>query len=83
MRVANFHRCFDRSADGSDFVVRAVSDEAAFNASKTGIFDVDEYFEAARNVLPVMPGATIVDNSGRTRSGQTIEAFFTSVEHAK
>ena len=51
--------------------------------SKTVIFAVDEYFEAARNVLPVMIGATIVDNSGRTRSGQTIEAFFTSVEHAK
>ena len=44
--------------------------------SKTVIFVVDEYFEeTGRNVLPVMLGATIVDNSGRTRSGQTIEAF--------
>ena len=49
MRVANFHRCFDRSADGSDFVVRAVSDEAAFNASKTGIFAVDEGIEMYRS----------------------------------
>ena len=51
--------------------------------SKTVIFAVDEHSEAARNVLPVMLGATIVDNSGRTRSGQTIEALFTSVKHAR
>ena len=51
--------------------------------SMTVGFAVDEYFEAARNVLPVMLGATIVDSSGRTRSGQTPEEFFTSVKHAR
>eukprot|EP00421_Protoceratium_reticulatum_P068433 CAMPEP_0168418658 /NCGR_PEP_ID=MMETSP0228-20121227/31875_1 /TAXON_ID=133427 /ORGANISM="Protoceratium reticulatum, Strain CCCM 535 (=CCMP 1889)" /LENGTH=67 /DNA_ID=CAMNT_0008432533 /DNA_START=1 /DNA_END=200 /DNA_ORIENTATION=- len=30
-----------------------------------------------------MISATIVDNSGRTLSGQTIEAFFISIKHAK
>jgi 5-methyltetrahydrofolate--homocysteine methyltransferase len=40
---------------------------------------------AARETAPEIPlwiSATIVDLSGRTLSGQTIEAFFTSVEHA-
>ncbi|XXN13813.1 MAG: methionine synthase [Candidatus Hodgkinia cicadicola] len=32
---------------------------------------------------PIMLSATISDNSGRTLSGQTVEAFWVSVEHAK
>ena len=41
---------------------------------------------AAREVAPDLPlwlAVTIVDLSGRTLSGQTVEAFWTSVEHAK
>ena len=41
---------------------------------------------AARDVAPQLPlwiSVTIVDLSGRTLSGQTIEAFWTAVEHAK
>ncbi len=41
---------------------------------------------AAREAVPELPlwiSATIVDLSGRTLSGQTIEAFWTSVEHAE
>src|SRR6185437_13444192 len=40
---------------------------------------------AARETVPHLPlwiSATIVDLSGRTLSGQTIDAFWTSVEHA-
>ena len=40
---------------------------------------------AARSVAPQLPlwiSATIVDLSGRTLSGQTIEAFWTAIEHA-
>merc|ERR1719421_2323892 len=51
---------------------------------KAAIYAVDEYFErTGKTRLPVMISATIVDNSGRTLSGQTIEAFFVSVQHAK
>merc|ERR550514_1489449 len=51
--------------------------------SKAAIFAVDEYFEeTGKERLPLMISATIVDNSGRTLSGQTIEAFFVSVKHA-
>src|SRR5262249_12866246 len=41
---------------------------------------------AARTTAPELPlwiSATIVDLSGRTLSGQTIEAFWTAVEHAE
>mmetsp|Transcript_69181 Transcript_69181/g.156889 ORF Transcript_69181/g.156889 Transcript_69181/m.156889 type:complete len:1274 (+) Transcript_69181:67-3888(+) len=52
--------------------------------AKAAIFAVDEYFDQTKKErLPVMISATIVDNSGRTLSGQTIEAFFISIKHAK
>ncbi len=41
---------------------------------------------AAREVAPQLPlwiSVTIVDRSGRTLSGQTVEAFWTSVQHAE
>lgn len=41
---------------------------------------------AARDVAPQLPlwiSVTIVDLSGRTLSGQTVEAFWSSIEHAK
>jgi 5-methyltetrahydrofolate--homocysteine methyltransferase len=41
---------------------------------------------AARDVAPELPlwiSVTIVDLSGRTLSGQTVEAFWTSIEHAE
>jgi 5-methyltetrahydrofolate--homocysteine methyltransferase len=41
---------------------------------------------AAMDVAPELPrwiSVTIVDRSGRTLSGQTIEAFWTSIEHAE
>merc|ERR1711957_1154080 len=51
--------------------------------SKAAIFAVDEYFEeTGKERLPLMLSATIVDNSGRTLSGQTIEAFYISVRLA-
>ena len=51
---------------------------------KAAIFAVNEYFlETKKERLPVMLSATIVDNSGCTLSGQTIEAFYVSVKHAR
>ncbi|CAE7576078.1 metH [Symbiodinium sp. CCMP2592] len=51
---------------------------------KAAIFAVDQYFiESKKERLPVMLSATIVDKSGRTLSGQTIEAFCVSVKHAQ
>jgi 5-methyltetrahydrofolate--homocysteine methyltransferase len=51
---------------------------------KAAIFAYQEYNTAhPAQKLPVMLSATITDQSGRTLSGQTIEAFWYSVQHAK
>ena len=51
--------------------------------AKAAIFAVKKYFrDAQREELPLMISGTITDASGRTLSGQTLEAFYTSVEHA-
>lgn len=49
---------------------------------KAALFAIADYFEK-ENVkpLPVMVSGTITDASGRTLSGQTIEAFLYSVSH--
>ncbi|MCB0263874.1 MAG: methionine synthase [Calditrichaeota bacterium] len=50
--------------------------------AKAALFAIDEYFEATGKRLPIMASVTIVDASGRTLSGQTLEAFWTSINHA-
>ncbi|WP_247233903.1 methionine synthase [Telluribacter sp. SYSU D00476] len=64
--------------------------------AKAALFAIDKFFEDARNgkvtplpswrwvdgqPLPIMVSGTITDASGRTLSGQTTEAFLTSVSH--
>ena len=49
--------------------------------AKAALFAIEEYFEASGNRVPVIVSVTIVDRSGRTLSGQTVEAFWTSVAH--
>ena len=46
---------------------------------------IDEYYAANpdKERLPLIISGTIVDASGRTLSGQTTEAFYTSVRHAR
>lgn len=52
--------------------------------AKAAIYAVKKYFrDAKRPELPVMISGTITDASGRTLSGQTLEAFYTSIMHAK
>ncbi|MEO8232861.1 MAG: homocysteine S-methyltransferase family protein, partial [Ignavibacteriota bacterium] len=51
--------------------------------AKAAIFGVEKLITERSLDIPVMLSGTIVDQSGRTLSGQTIEAFFTSVAHAK
>ncbi len=50
--------------------------------AKAAIFAVESLFEALGERLPVIISGTIVDASGRTLSGQTVEAFWNSVRHA-
>jgi 5-methyltetrahydrofolate--homocysteine methyltransferase len=49
--------------------------------AKAALFAVDQYFEDSGKRVPVMVSVTIVDQSGRTLSGQTVEAFWISVSH--
>lgn len=52
--------------------------------AKAAIFAIKKYFrDTVQKTLPVMISGTITDASGRTLSGQTLEAFYTSVMHAK
>jgi 5-methyltetrahydrofolate--homocysteine methyltransferase len=52
--------------------------------AKAAIFAIKKYFrDQQKQSLPLMISGTITDASGRTLSGQTLEAFYTSVAHAK
>jgi 5-methyltetrahydrofolate--homocysteine methyltransferase len=52
--------------------------------AKAAIFAIKKYFrDAKQQELPMMISGTITDASGRTLSGQTLEAFYNSVRHAR
>ncbi len=51
--------------------------------AKAAIFAVQGVYEELGVELPIMISGTITDASGRTLSGQTTEAFWNSVSHAK
>ncbi|WP_207429093.1 methionine synthase [Pedobacter sp. SYSU D00535] len=50
--------------------------------TKAGIFAVKRYEEEIGRKIEIMISGTITDNSGRTLSGQTVEAFLNSLTHA-
>ena len=49
--------------------------------SKAALFAIDKYFEETGRRVPVMVSFTITDLSGRTLSGQTVEAYWNSISH--
>lgn len=49
--------------------------------AKAAIFGIEEVLETRKMRLPLMISGTITDASGRTLSGQTLEAFLNSVSH--
>jgi len=51
--------------------------------AKAAIYAIEERFERWGVRLPVIISGTVVDASGRTLSGQTVEAFWLSVAHAR
>ncbi|MGB4248203.1 MAG: methionine synthase [Pseudohongiellaceae bacterium] len=79
--VENYRVCTDALiAGGADILlIETVFD--TLNA-KAAIFAVQEQMKALGRVLPIMISGTITDASGRTLSGQTVEAFWNSVAHA-
>ena len=51
--------------------------------AKAALFAIDEVFERRGERVPIMISGTITDRSGRTLSGQTAEAFWNSINHAR
>lgn len=49
--------------------------------AKAALFAINELMKERGEKIPVMVSGTIADASGRTLSGQTLEAFFTSISH--
>ncbi len=88
-RNVTFDELVDNYVEATAALVEGGSDiiliETVFDTlnCKAAIFAVQEYFERAGIELPIMISGTITDASGRTLSGQTAEAFYNSVRHAK
>jgi 5-methyltetrahydrofolate--homocysteine methyltransferase len=84
---------FDQVKDAYKVAVKALVEggvdlilvETIFDTlnAKAALFAIDEHFEEAGVRLPIMISGTITDASGRTLSGQTTEAFWNAVRHAK
>ena len=84
---------FDRLAAAYGEALRGLLDggvdlvlvETVFDTlnAKAAIFAIEAEFEARGVRLPVIVSGTITDASGRTLSGQTVEAFYNSVRHAQ
>jgi len=51
--------------------------------AKAAIAGIHDEFDARGVELPLMISATIADRSGRTLSGQTLDAFYVSIQHAR
>jgi len=49
--------------------------------AKAALFAIDQYSQRTGKRLPIMVSGTITDASGRTLSGQTVEAFLYSISH--
>lgn len=83
---------FDELKDAYSLQIQALIDggvdilliETIFDTlnAKAAIYAAMEIFENKNIKLPLMISGTITDASGRTLSGQTLEAFYNSVSHA-
>jgi 5-methyltetrahydrofolate--homocysteine methyltransferase len=51
--------------------------------AKAALIAIEAVCRERDQQVPIMLSVTITDNSGRTLSGQTVEAFWTSIEHAR
>ena len=49
--------------------------------AKAALFAADSVLETRKISMPIMISGTITDASGRTLSGQTVEAFVASLSH--
>lgn len=79
MRLAYYEQAKGLMDGGADaLLVETVFDTLNCKAALYAIMDL---FEDTGKQLPIMVSFTITDQSGRTLSGQTVEAFYNSVSH--
>ncbi|HEX7814732.1 homocysteine S-methyltransferase family protein [Dyella sp.] len=80
--VTNYTESASGLIDGGADVLMVETIFDTLNA-KAALFAISEVFQQRGFRLPVMISGTITDRSGRTLSGQTAEAFYYSVQHAR
>ena len=88
-RAIRFDELREAYREAADGLIEGGSDvlmvETVFDTlnAKAALFAIEDVFEARGERLPVMISGTITDASGRTLSGQTAEAFWYSLRHAR
>ena len=80
--VADYIVATEALMDGGSDIILIETVFDTLNA-KAAIFAVQKVFQQRGEMLPIMISGTITDASGRTLSGQTPEAFWNSLAHAK
>ncbi len=80
--VAGYTEAIRGLLDGGADILMVETIFDTLNA-KAALFAIEQYFEQHNVRVPVMISGTITDASGRTLSGQTTEAFWNSLAHAK
>jgi len=88
-RNISFEELVEQYYEATDALVEGGADillvETIFDTlnAKAAIFAIEKYFDDKGMRLPIMISGTITDASGRTLSGQTTEAFYNSLRHAR
>ena len=88
-RIITFDDLVEQYYESTDALVIGGADiimvETIFDTlnAKAALFAIEKYFDNNGIRLPIMISGTITDASGRTLSGQTTEAFYNSLRHAK
>ena len=86
-RAVSFHELKDAYSEQALALIEGGVDilmvETVFDTlnAKAALFAIDEIKENKQLDIPVMVSGTITDASGRTLSGQTVEAFLISISH--
>ncbi|HSX50688.1 MAG TPA: homocysteine S-methyltransferase family protein, partial [Cellvibrio sp.] len=80
--VENYLESMDGLVNGGADIILIETIFDTLNA-KAAVFAVKQYFDNVGFELPIMISGTITDASGRTLSGQTTEAFYNSLAHAR
>ena len=80
--VADYREAVSGLIDGGVDIILIETIFDTLNA-KAAVYAVKSAFEEKEVELPIMISGTITDASGRTLTGQTVEAFYNSLRHAE